>query len=61
MWYLLCVVWYTIGIASFTYWWTVEADLTVAEMPILLCSSCLGLIAYVAGYFIHGRPDNTES
>ena len=48
-------VWYLIGLYSFHYWWTEDADITLDGqlIGIWLSMGCFGLITWFIGWFIH--------
>jgi len=52
---ILGLVWWLSGVVSFVYWWTREYDITIADLVMaLLVGGCLGPIAWIVGWSIHG-------
>ena len=54
---LCCFCWYCLGIWGFIFWWTTEHDFTSKEILLCFLVGAAGPIAFIVGYFIHGRKN----
>jgi len=59
--FIIGILWYMIGMRGFIFWWRSELDLTGYSLPTMTVAACLGPLAWIVGYFIHGRSSEPGS
>ena len=54
---LFLIFWYIIGVYGFIFWWTMDFDFEVEDVPMALVVAFAGPITCIYGYFIHGKTN----
>ena len=52
---ILIVLWWSIGLAGFIFWWTKDFDLTASDLSIGFIAGFLGILAWLIGAMLHGN------
>ena len=55
---LIIVLWFSIGVGSFIYFWTKDHDFTLEELYIAIMCGFIGVFTIFGGLMIHGTKKN---
>lgn len=52
---LIVLVWYTVGVGGFIFWYTSEYDFLATDILLACIAGFTGPVAWLLGWSIHGK------